>query len=77
MHSEIITTILQAEIAYEGLNEALFVDELRRRCAEAGLDEPRIADQDQRELRRLRDFYQDRWRALGVGETLDVEVPTS
>lgn len=75
MHSEIITTILQAEMAYNGLNETFFGDELRRRCVEAGLAEPRVADQDQRELRRLRDDYQARWRALAVGETLDVELP--
>lgn len=37
MHSEIVTSILQAEAAYEGLDEGFFGDELQRRCAEAGL----------------------------------------
>ncbi len=75
MHSEIVTAILQVETAYEGISPPFFFDELRRRCAEAGLTEPRMSDEDRRELRRLRDDYQARWLGLGVGETIEVELP--
>jgi hypothetical protein len=74
MHSEIVTTILQAEAAYEGIDETSFGDELRRRCAETGLAEREITDEQRRELRRLREEYQRRWQGLGVGETIEVEI---
>jgi hypothetical protein len=77
MHSEIITTVLQAERAYEGIDEKFFTDELRRRCEEAGLVEPKITDEDRGVLRRLRDDYQGRWSALRAGETIDVELRAS
>jgi hypothetical protein len=76
MHSEIVTNILQAETAYEGIDETFFNDDLRRRCAEVELTEPRMSNEDRRELRRLRDDYQARWLRLGVGETIEVELPT-
>jgi hypothetical protein len=76
MHSEIVTNILQAETAYEGIDETFFNDDLRRRCAEVELTEPRMSNEDRRELRRLRDDYQARWLGLGVGETIEVELPT-
>jgi hypothetical protein len=77
MYSEIITTVLQADAEYDGLDEAFFGDELRQRCAEAGLAERRVTPEHQRELRRLRDEYRGRWQDLGVGETIDVELPGS
>ncbi len=77
MLSEIITTLLQAEVAYEGVGETFFGNGLRRQCADAGLTEPSTSHEYQRELRRLRSDYPARWRALGVGETLEVELPRS
>jgi|SRR5882672_122704 len=75
MHSEIVTNILQAETAYEGIDETFFGDELQRRCAEGGLVEPRITEEQCRDLRGLRDDYQRRWRELSFGETIEVELP--
>jgi hypothetical protein len=77
MYSEIITTVLQAETACDGLYETFFADELRQRCAEAGLAEPKVTREDQQELRRFRDEYEGRWRDLGLGETLDVDLSAS
>jgi hypothetical protein len=48
MYSEIITNLLQAETAYEGVGETLFEAELRRRCADAGFAGPKITDDDLR-----------------------------
>jgi hypothetical protein len=40
----------------------------------AELSAPTVSGDDRRELRRLRDDYQARWRALGVGETIYVDL---
>jgi hypothetical protein len=72
-HSEIVTNILQAEIAYEGL-DGCFREELGRRCAQSGLTEPLITEERLGELRRLREDYLMRWRALEMGETLEIEL---
>jgi hypothetical protein len=74
MHSEIVTSLLQAEIAYQGMEDATFTDELRRQCTEARLPVIAIGDDLRRELRALRDEYQARWRQLGAGETLEVDL---
>jgi len=74
MHSEIVTSLLQAETAYQGMDDATFTDELRRRCAEAGLPALAIGDDLRRELRARRDETQVRWRQLAMGETLEVDL---
>ena len=74
MHSEIVTNLLQAEIAYQGMDDSTFTDELRRQCTQAGLAVPVISDDMRRELRARRDDYQARWRELGMGETLEVDL---
>jgi hypothetical protein len=74
MQSEIITNILQAEAAYEGIEEGFFGDELRRRCAEAGVSERAIGEEERRELRRLREDYEEKWKGLRVGKTIEVDL---
>ena len=76
LHSEIITGLLQAEGACQGMDDATFGDELRRQCIEAGLPVLVIADHARRELRTRRDDYAARWRQLGTGETLEVDLGT-
>ena len=74
MVSEIVTSLLQAETAYEGADATLFGGELRRRCAEARVREPTIDEDALGELRRLREDYEARWGRLAVGETLEVDI---
>lgn len=74
MHSEIVTCLLQAETAYQGIDDSTFTDELRRQCTDAGLPVPTIPGDLRRRLRERRDAYQARWRQLGAGETLEVDL---
>jgi hypothetical protein len=74
MHSEAVTTLLQAEDAYEGIGKDQLHAELARRCRALGLEEPPISEEQLRELRGLRGEYAKRWRELEIGRTLEVTV---
>jgi hypothetical protein len=78
MHSEIVTSLLQAESVYgsQGVDDSIFPNELRRQCSEAGLPVPAIAEDVCRALRVQRDDYEARWRRLGTGQTLEVDLGT-
>jgi len=74
MLSEIVTTILQAELAYVGVDPDDFTNRLCQQCQEHGLAVPTIDQGRLRELRGLRDEHQRRWRELAPGETLEVAL---
>jgi hypothetical protein len=77
MLSEIVTTLLQGELAYVGVGPDDFEGRLRDQCEEHGLPIPAIDDQRLHELRAMRDEHQRRWRGLAAGETLEVAVVAS
>jgi hypothetical protein len=77
MLSEIVTTLLQGELAYVGVGPDDFTSRLRQQCDEHGLPVHPIDPDRLRELRRLRDEHQRLWRELASGETLEVAVVTS
>jgi hypothetical protein len=77
MLSEMVTTLLQGEVAYVGVGEADLGERLRLQCKEHGLQAPVLDEDRLRELRGLRDEYQQRWRQLPAGETLEVQVKVS
>ncbi len=77
MLSEIVTTLLQGELAYVGMGPDDFTSRLREQCQEHGLPAPTIDPARLRELRCLRDEHQRRWLELASGETLEVAVLTS
>ena len=74
MLSELITGVLQAEAAYEGFDPEQLRDELARRCEEHRLDVPVLSETDLSGLRRLRDEHRERWAALRVGDTMEIEL---
>ena len=74
MLSEIVTTILQGELAYVGVGPDDFTSRLCQQCQEHGLAVPTIDQGRLRELRGLRDEHQRRWRELAPGETLEVAL---
>jgi hypothetical protein len=74
MLSEIVTTLLQAESAYEGVEAREFREQLRGKCEEHGIAVRAIADEELSAVRGLREEYARRWRGLGVGETIEVEL---
>jgi hypothetical protein len=74
MLSEIVTTLLQAESAYEGVEAADFRQRLSAKCEEHGIAGRAIADEELSAVRGLREEYAQRWRGLGVGETIEVEL---
>ncbi len=77
MLSEIITTLLQGELAYVGVGPDDFTNRLREQCEEHGLRVPLIDQGRLRELRGLRDEHLRLWRELASGETLEVAVVAS
>ena len=74
MLSEVITTLLQGEAAYVGVDEGDFRDRLCQQCREHGIAVPAISDFQLRDVRALRDDYEVRWRQLQAEETLEVDI---
>ena len=74
MYLEIVTTILQAEAAHEGMDATFFNDELQRRCAETRLTEPAISEEDRDELRPRFTLRQPS-RAPKAGSAANRKVP--
>jgi hypothetical protein len=74
MQSEIVTTLLQSEAAYVGVDAADFRERLRAQCEEHGVPVPAIDEGKLGELRRLREEYRQRWAGLSPGATIEVEM---
>jgi hypothetical protein len=47
---------------------------MRERCAEHGVAERAISEEQLVAMRAAREEYARRWKALGVGETIEIEV---
>jgi len=74
MQSEIVTALLQAETAYVGIDPEDFRRRLEEECAQHGLSLPAVSDAQLDALRALRSEYEQRWRDLPPGETLEIAM---